>query len=64
MFGNGSPRSWATLLPGYGPGRMMVDGAFSLSFHAVGPLVIALGWAVALTLTVGLVLRRAVGRRT
>jgi hypothetical protein len=64
MFGNGSPPSWATLLPGYGPGRMLVDGAFSSSFHAAGPLMIALGWTVALTLTVGFVLRRAVGRRT
>ncbi len=64
MFGNGSPPSWATLLPGYGPGRMMVDGAFSSSFHAAGPLAIALGWTVALTLAVGFVLRRAVGTRT
>ena len=64
MFGDGSPPSWATLLPGYGPGRVMVDGAFSPSFHAAGPLAIALGWTVALTLTVGFVLRRAVGTRT
>ncbi len=64
MFGNGSPRSWATLLPGYGPGRMLVDGAFSLTFHAAGQLAIALGWAAGLTLTVGFVLRRAVGTRT
>ena len=63
MFGNGDPRAWATLLPGYGPGRMMVDGAFSPSFHAGFPLVIALGWAVALTLAVGFVLSRAVGKR-
>lgn len=64
MFGNGNPPSWATFLPGYGPGRMMVDGAFSSSFHAAGPLAIALGWTVALTLAVGVVLRRAVGTRT
>ncbi len=63
MFGDGSPRSWATLLPGYGPGRLMVDGAFSSGFRAAGPLVIALGWTVALTITVGYVLRRAVGTR-
>jgi len=63
MFGDGTPGPWAALLPGYGPGRMMVDGAFSPSFHAAGPLAIGLGWAVGLTLTVGFVLRRAVGTR-
>jgi hypothetical protein len=64
MFGNGSPRAWAVVLPGYGPGRMMVDGAFSPSFHAAGALAIALGWTVALALIVGFVLRRAVRTRT
>lgn len=64
MFGSGSPRWWAALLPGYGPGQMMLDGAFSPSFHAAGPLAIALGWTLALTLTVGYVLRRAVGTRS
>lgn len=61
MFGNGSPPSWAALLPGYGPGRMMVDGAYSPSFHATAALAIALGWTAALALLVGVVLRRAVG---
>ncbi len=42
---------------------MIVDGAFSPSFHAAGPLVIALGWTVVLILTVGSVLRRSVGTR-
>lgn len=64
MFGSGSPRPWATLLPGYGPGRVMVDGAFSRGFHAAGALAIALGWTIALVLVVGFVLRRAVGTRT
>jgi hypothetical protein len=64
MFGTGSPRAWATFLPGYGPGRMMVDGAFSPDFHAAGPLVLALGWTVALIFAVGFVLRRAVGTRS
>jgi len=63
MFGDGSPPAWAVVLPGYGPGRMMVDGAFSPSFHAFGPLAIALGWTVALALVVGFVLRRAVATR-
>jgi hypothetical protein len=64
MFGDGAPPSWAAVLPGYGPGRMMVDGAFSPGFHALGPLAIALAWTLALTLTVGFVLRRAVGTRS
>jgi len=63
MFGNGSPPSWAVLLPGWGPGRMMVDGAFSQGFHAVWPLTIALGWAIALAVTVAFVLRGAVATR-
>lgn len=63
MFGSGTPRTWATFLPGYGPGRMMVDGAFLPSFHAAGALAISLLWVVALTATVGLVLRRAVSSR-
>ena len=64
MFGDGSPRDWATFLPGHGPGRMMVDAAFSPSFHAAGPLALALGWTVVLIVAVGLVLRRTVGSRS
>ncbi len=63
MFGTGTPRWWAALLPGYGPGRVMVDGAFSPVFHAAGALVIAVGWATALAVVVSWVLRRAVGTR-
>lgn len=63
MFGDGGPQPWATFLPGYGPGRMMVDGAFSPAFHAGAPLAIGLGWTVALILVVGFVLRRAVDTR-
>jgi hypothetical protein len=63
VFGNGGPRSWAAFLPGWGPGRVIVGGAFSRTFHAAGPLMIALGWAVALALIVALVLRRVVATR-
>jgi hypothetical protein len=41
----------------------MLDGAFSPSFHANAPLAIALAWTLALTLTVGAVLRHATGKR-
>ena len=63
MFGSGTPRWWAALLPGFGPGRIMVDGAFSPVFHASAALLIAVGWTAALTVAVGWVLRRAVGTR-
>ncbi len=42
MFGDGTPPDWAALLPAYGPVRMMVDGAFSPSFHGAGALAIAI----------------------
>jgi len=61
MFGSGTPDGWAVVLPGYGPVRMMVDGAFSASFHAWGELALTLGWFVALAVVVAIVLRRAVG---
>lgn len=61
MFGDGSPAAWGALLPSYGPSRVMVDAAFSPGFHTAGDLALALGWLVALTLLVFLVLRRAVG---
>jgi hypothetical protein len=63
MF-HATPASGAWLLPGYGPTRVMFDGASSSQFHAGGELVIALGWLVALATAVYLVLRRAVGVRT
>lgn len=61
MFGSGEPDAWATLLPGYGPGRIVVDAAFSPGFHAWGALAISLGWIAGLTVLVGIVLRRAIG---
>jgi hypothetical protein len=62
MFGAGTPGEGAVLLPGYGPVRMMVDGAFSPTFHAGGELALSLGWLAALGIAVVLLLRRAVGR--
>jgi hypothetical protein len=60
MFG--SPRGWAIVLPGYGPNQIMIEGAFSNSFHAAGDLLLSLGWVAALTAAVLVVLRRAVGQ--
>jgi hypothetical protein len=60
MFHASSGR-FAALLPGYGPTRVMLDGAFAPSFKAGLPLLIALAWAVALNLAAYVVLRHALG---
>ena len=56
-----TPGSGAVLLPGYGPSRVMYDGAFSQSFHATEELLLSVGWLAALGVAVYVVLRRAVG---
>ena len=61
MFGNGAPGRWAVLLPGYGPARMMVDGAFSASFHTGSALLAGVAWLAVLALSVNVALRRAIG---
>lgn len=61
MFFDGSPPGWATVLPGYGPTRVIVDGAFSSQFQAGGELALSLAWTAVLGVTVYLLLRRAVG---
>ena len=58
-----TPGRLAVLLPGYGPSRVMYDGAFSSTFHAGSELLLSLGWAAALAIAVAVVLRRAVGDR-
>lgn len=57
-----TPGSLAVLLPGYGPSRMMYDGAFSSTFDAGGELLLSLAWLTVLGVAVFVVLRRAVGR--
>lgn len=59
MF-HAAPGRFAVFLPGYAPTRVLIDGAFSHTFHAATDLLLALAWAVALALAVYLVLRRAV----
>jgi hypothetical protein len=56
-----TPGPLAWLLPGYGPSRVMYDGAFSQSLHATWELLISVGWLAALGVAVYVVLRRAVG---
>lgn len=55
-----TPGSLAVLLPGYGPSRVMYEGAFSHSFNAGGELALGLAWLAALSVAVYLLLRRAV----
>jgi hypothetical protein len=62
MFG--TPRGGAVLLPGYGPARVMIDGAFSGNFHGGGDLLLSLVWLGVLGGAVFFVLRRAVGQRS
>ncbi len=64
MFGSGTPGRWAVLLPGYGPVRLMVDGAYSPHFHASSGLLLSLAWTAALGVGVCVVLRHAVGVRS
>ncbi len=56
-----APGPGAFLLPGYGPSRVMYDGAFSTSFDAGAELLLSLGWLAAVGAAVYFVLRRAVG---
>jgi hypothetical protein len=55
------PGELAALLPGFGPSRVMYDGAFSSSFGAASELLIGFGWLVAVGLAAFVFLRRAVG---
>jgi hypothetical protein len=61
MFGSGEPAGWATALPGHGPGRVIVDAAFSTEFHAWEALGLGIAWLVALVAGVIFVLGRLVG---
>ena len=60
MFGSGEPPGWAIALPGYGPGRVIVDGAFSGDFHAGSELALSLAWVLVLGAAVAVVLGRLV----
>lgn len=64
MFGDGTPGRFAVLLPGYGPVRLMVDGAYSTTFRATEELLLGLGWITVLGAAVYLLLARAVGTNT
>lgn len=60
MFGSGAPPDWAVVLPGYGPGRVIIDAAFTADFHAWGALAIGVAWTLLLAVAVVRVLSRAI----
>jgi hypothetical protein len=62
MFGDGTPGGVAYAFPEYGAGRVVIGGAFADEFHAWGELVLAVGWLVALSAAVAIVLRRLLSR--
>jgi hypothetical protein len=56
-----TPGPFAWLLPGYGPSRVMYEGAFSTSFNAGSELLLGFAWLAVVGAAVYVVLRRAVG---
>jgi hypothetical protein len=56
-----TPGAGAVLLPGYGPSRLMYEGAFASTFHAGGELLLSFAWLAVVGAAVFFVLRRAVG---
>lgn len=57
MF-HASPSRFAPLLPGYGPTQVMLEGAYSPAFHAIGEVLIAIVWAIGLAAAAWMILRR------
>jgi hypothetical protein len=62
MFGDGRPGGIAYAFPDYGANRIVIDGAFSATFHAWTELALALGWLAVLALGVAFVLRQQLRR--
>ena len=63
MF-HASPSRYAPFLPGFGPTQVMLEGAFSPSFHAYAEASLAVVWITVLGLAVTLVLSRSVRSAT
>ncbi|MFB7171917.1 ABC transporter permease [Streptomyces sp. NPDC056254] len=52
------PPAWAHALPGYGPGRVLIDAAITPTFDELGALLLALGWLAALTAAAAVMFHR------
>jgi hypothetical protein len=53
------PTVWSRLLPGYGGSQVLIDEALTRSFDEIVPLLVGLGWFVALALAVVVTYHRA-----
>ncbi|MFJ8943561.1 hypothetical protein ACIRG4_09830 [Streptomyces sp. NPDC102395] len=53
-----APPDWAHALPGYGPGRILIDAALTPGFDETGALLIALAWLTGLTIAAAILFRR------
>jgi hypothetical protein len=61
MFGDGTPGGLAYLMPDYGAGRLIIDGAFSSGTDAWGEFGLALIWLFVLALALALTMRHLLG---
>jgi len=57
MF-DAAPPSWASLMPGYGAVRLLVDGAFTPTFDETVGLAFTLGWLAGITAAAAAVFHR------
>lgn len=55
------PTVWSRLLPGYGGSQVLIDEALTRSFDEIVPLLVGLGWFVALAFAVVVTYHRATG---
>lgn len=53
---NSRPTGWATYLPGYGGGRVLIDAAVTSSFDGLRPLLVAVAWITVLAAAAGFLL--------
>jgi hypothetical protein len=53
------PPAWAHALPGYGPGRVLIDAALTPTFDEADALLLGIAWLAALTTAAALLFRRA-----
>lgn len=60
IFFNGDPQGWATVLPGYGPTRMIVEASYTGDFDPSGAGIPAVAWLAVVWVAVVLLLRRVV----
>lgn len=60
LFFHGDPQGWATVLPGYGPTRVIIDAGLTPAFNTATELLIGIAWAAAACAALAILLRHAV----